>query len=176
MISNCIVHRISINNYLKVFFRENGLRKCRERNVLSEKGAYVKSSFFIIFYFYLQTMTAAMKLKDTCSLDSTLCNPMDYSLPHSSVHGISRQEYWSGLPCPPPGDLPNPGIEPRSPALWADSLPTKPPGKPKNTGRKAMTNLDSTLKGRDMTSPTNVHTVKAMVFLVVMYGCESWTI
>ena len=44
------------------------------------------------------------------------------------------QEYWSGLPCPSPGDLPNPGIEPRSPALQADSLPSKPPGKPKNTG------------------------------------------
>ena len=44
--------------------------------------------------------------------------------------GISRQEYWSGLPCPPTGDLPNPGIKPTSPALQADSLPTEPPGKP----------------------------------------------
>ena len=44
--------------------------------------------------------------------------------------GFSRQEYWSGLPCPPPGDLPNPGIEPRSPALRADALPSEPPGKP----------------------------------------------
>ena len=35
--------------------------------------------------------------------------------------GFSRKEYWSGLPCPPPGDLPNPEIKPRSPALWADS-------------------------------------------------------
>ena len=43
-------------------------------------------------------------------------------------------EYWSGLPCPPPGDLPNPGIEPRSPALQVDSLPSEPPGKPMNTG------------------------------------------
>ena len=48
--------------------------------------------------------------------------------------GFSRQEYWSGLPCPPPLDLPNPGIEPRSPALQANSLPTESPGKPKNTG------------------------------------------
>ena len=47
---------------------------------------------------------------------------------------FSRQEYWSGLPCPPPGDLPNPGFEPKSPALQADSLPSEPPGKPKNTG------------------------------------------
>ena len=43
-------------------------------------------------------------------------------------------------------------------------------------GRKVMTNLDSTLKSRDITWPTKVHLVKAMVFPVVMYGCESWTI
>ena len=43
-------------------------------------------------------------------------------------------------------------------------------------GRKVMTNLDSILKSRGITLPTNVHLVKAMVFLVVMYGCESWTI
>ena len=42
-------------------------------------------------------------------------------------------------------------------------------------GRKIMTNLDSILKSRDITLPTKVHLVKAMVFLVVMYGCESWT-
>ena len=45
--------------------------------------------------------------------------------------GFSRQEYWTGLSCPPQGDLPNPGIEPMSPALQANSLPTDPPGKPK---------------------------------------------
>ena len=44
--------------------------------------------------------------------------------------GFSRQEYWSGLPFPSPGDLPNPGIEPRPPALQADALPSEPPGKP----------------------------------------------
>ena len=43
-------------------------------------------------------------------------------------------------------------------------------------GRKAMTNLDSLLKSRDITLPTKVHLVKAMVFPVVMYGCESWTV
>ena len=43
-------------------------------------------------------------------------------------------------------------------------------------GRKAVTNLDSILKSRDITLPTKVHLVKAMVFLVVMYGCESWII
>ena len=43
-------------------------------------------------------------------------------------------------------------------------------------GRKVMTNLDSLLKSRDITLPTKVHLVKAMVFPVVMYGCESWTV
>ena len=43
---------------------------------------------------------------------------------------FSRQEYWSGLPFPSPGDLPNPGIEPRSPALQAVALPSEQPGKP----------------------------------------------
>ena len=47
--------------------------------------------------------------------------------------GFSRQEYWSGLPFPSPGDPPDPGIEPRSPALQADALPSEPPGKSSHT-------------------------------------------
>ena len=48
--------------------------------------------------------------------------------------GFSRPEHWRGEPFRSPGDLPNPGIKPRSPALWADYLPAEPQGKPKNTG------------------------------------------
>ena len=55
--------------------------------------------------------------------------------------GFSRQEYWSGLPCPSPGDFPNPGIEPRSPTLQVDSLLSEPPGKPKNTGVSSLSLL-----------------------------------
>ena len=58
------------------------------------------------------------------------CSPVDCSPPGSSVHGFSRQEYWSGLPFPSPGDLPHSGIKPRSPALQADALTSEPPGKP----------------------------------------------
>ena len=60
----------------------------------------------------------------------TLCNPWTVAnqAPPSMV--FSRQEYWSGLPFPSPGDLPNPGIEPRSPTLQADALTSEPPGKP----------------------------------------------
>ena len=63
----------------------------------------------------------------------TLCDPMDCSLPGCLSMGFSRQEYWNGVPCPPPGNLPNPGIKPVSlicPAWQADSLPLAPPGKP----------------------------------------------
>ena len=48
--------------------------------------------------------------------------------------GFFGQEHLSGLPCPPPGELPNPGIEPRSSTFQVDSLPSESPGKPKNTG------------------------------------------
>ena len=54
---------------------------------------------------------------------------MDHILPGSSVMEFSRQEYWSALPFLSPGDLPDAGIEPGSPALQADALPSEPPGK-----------------------------------------------
>ena len=68
----------------------------------------------------------------TMSLQSclTFCDPMDCSLPDSSLKSLFfRQKYWSRLPCPPPGDLPKPGIEPGSPTLQADSLLTELQGK-----------------------------------------------
>jgi len=67
---------------------------------------------------------------------SDSCDPMDCSPPGSSVHGILRQEYWSRLPCPPPGDFPNPGIELLSPevsALQVDCLLLSHEGSPKIT-------------------------------------------
>ena len=58
--------------------------------------------------------------------------------------GFSRQEYWSGLPFPSPGDLPDPGLEPGSPALQADSLPSEPPG------AQMKHNLESKTAGRNI--------------------------
>jgi len=60
----------------------------------------------------------------------TLCDPMDCSHQAPLSIEFSRQEYWSGWPFPSPGDLPDPGIEPRSPALQADSLLPETQGKP----------------------------------------------
>ena len=64
---------------------------------------------------------------------------------------FSRLEYWSGWPFPFPGDLPNPGIKPRSPALQVDSLPAEPPRKPKNTGVGSL----SLLQGIFLTQESN---------------------
>ena len=60
----------------------------------------------------------------------TLSDPMDCSLSGSSIHGISRQEYWSGVPFPSPGSLPDSGVEHGSLTLQADSLLSEPPRKP----------------------------------------------
>ena len=102
---------------------------------------------------------------------------------------------------PSPGDLPNPGIESRSPTWQEDLLCLSHHGSPMKAkpltkfdritaggdcrheikrrvllGRKVMTNLDSILKSRDITLPTKVLLAKAMVFPMVIYGCESWTV
>ena len=67
-----------------------------------------------------------MKVAQSCL---TLCDPIDYT-----VHGILQARVLEWVAFPSPGELPNPWIEPRSPSLQADSLPTEPQGKPKNTG------------------------------------------
>ena len=71
-----------------------------------------------------------MKVK-VKSLSRVLLFVTPWTVAHqaSPSMGFSRQEYWSGLPFPSPGDLPDPGIEPRSPALEADTLTSEPPGK-----------------------------------------------
>ena len=63
--------------------------------------------------------------------------------PHGLIRSVefSRLEYWSGYPFPPPGDLSNPGIKPRSPSLQADSLPAEPSEKLKNTGAGSLSLL-----------------------------------
>ena len=85
---------------------------------------------------YTQTSSTYISLKYTmpdCAhiqLCPALCDPLDNSLPGSSVHGIFQQEYWSRLPFPPPGDLPNPGIKSASTAWQVDSLSFESSGKP----------------------------------------------
>ena len=68
----------------------------------------------------------------------TLCDPWTVAHQAPPSTGFSRQEYWSGLPFPSPGDLPDPGIEPRSPTLQADALTSAPPGKPSSYCRQVL--------------------------------------
>ena len=67
------------------------------------------------------------------SFSSVQCFATLWTVAHQAPPsmGFSRQEYWSGLPCPPPGDLCHLGIKPESPALQADPLLPEPPGKPR---------------------------------------------
>ena len=89
------------------------------------------------------TVPEAAKSEASVIRDTVLCSFAQSHLPlcdhrHHCPWGCSRQEYWSELPSSPPAHLPNPGIEPRSPALQVDSLPSEPPGKPKNTGVRSL--------------------------------------
>ena len=71
-----------------------------------------------------------MKVKvKSLSRVQLFATPWTITYEASPSMGFSRQEYWSGLPFPSPGDLPNPGIEPGSPTLEADTLTSEPPGK-----------------------------------------------
>ena len=63
-------------------------------------------------------------------MSDSLATPWTVALHAPLSVGFFKQEYWSGLPFPPPGDLPDPGIKPVSPALQVDSLPAEPSGKP----------------------------------------------
>ena len=69
------------------------------------------------------------KVKWSCLVVSDSVTPRTVAYQATQSMEFSRQEYWSGVPFPSPGDLPNSGIEPRSPALQADALLSKPPGK-----------------------------------------------
>ena len=74
---------------------------------------------------YFEMRESESEVTQSCP---TLCDPMDCNYQAPLSMGFSRREYSSGLPFPSPGDLPNPGVEPGSPALQADALPSEPPG------------------------------------------------
>ena len=83
----------------------------------------------VYHYYNQQVLYSQESESEVAQSCPTLCDLMDCSPPGSPV-GFSKPEYWSGLPFPSPRDLPEPGIEPRSPALQADTLLSEPPGKP----------------------------------------------
>ena len=103
----------------------------------------------------------------------TLCGPMACQAPLSME--ILQARILSGLPCPPLEDLPNPGIEPRSPALQADSLSSESPGKPKNTGVGSL----SLLQGIWVTQESNWGLLHCRCFLNLLSNmtvCSLWNL
>ena len=86
-----------------------------------------QKAFNKIQHTFMMKWSEVVKLLSRVRLFAT---PRIVAYQASQSMGFSRQEYWSWLPFPSPGDLPNPGIEPRSPTLEADGLPTELPGKP----------------------------------------------
>ena len=101
-------------------------RKWQPTPVFLPENPRVRRAWWADVYGVTQSRTR-LKWLSSSSSSPTLWDPMDYSLLGTSVHGRLQQEYWSGFPFPSPGDLPDPGIEPRSPAMQADSLSSEPP-------------------------------------------------
>ena len=100
--------------------------------------------FLYVKYVWLVSSNVACVCAKLLPSPVILCNPANSSPPGSSVLGFSRHEYWSGLSCPPPGDLPEPGIEPESPmapALLVDSSPLSHWGRSSNADDWAIYNL-----------------------------------
>ena len=87
---------------------------------------------FIIFKKYSSFLFSSLHKVKVKSLSRVRLSATLWTVAHQAPlsMGFSRQEQWIGLPFPSPGDLPNPGIEPRSPILQADGLSSEPPGKP----------------------------------------------
>ena len=84
--------------------------------------------------------------------------------------GFSRQEHWSGLPFPSPGDLPDPGIEPRSPALQADAFTSELPRKPKNTRVVAISYSRRSSRPRNQTCVSCIFCIGRWI----LYHCTTW--
>ena len=107
-----------------------------ERCLLSTQ--YMFMAFYTFFFYYWATTSYFPKLYHEWVSEwvKSLSRVWHFVTPLTVAHqaplsmGFSRQEYWSGLPFPSPGNLPDPGIKPRSPALQTGALTSEPPGKP----------------------------------------------
>ena len=96
--------------------------------ILTSLKFCIKLQFSITFTQYVKVKVKSL------SRVWLFATPWTVAYQASPSMGFSRQEYWSGLPFPSPGDLPHPGVKPRSPALEADALTSEPPGKPWRMG------------------------------------------
>ena len=101
------------------------------------------SVLFYFYYFHLDPILFESESVSSSVLSNSL--RLSWTIAHQAPLSMefSRQEFWSELSFPPPGDLPDPGIEPGSPVLQADSLLSEPPGKPQRNYRMTYASVDS---------------------------------
>ena len=131
-----IANFVTQNMFLYASFQKivNALTETHSRNRLSQ--IHISSSWLSVIkklpqYFWTgQNYSASMPVSSIAQSCPTLCNPMDSSLSGSSVNGISQARILEWVAFPSPWDLPNPGVEPESPALQADALPLSHQGSP----------------------------------------------
>ena len=102
-------------------------KPCRHPWLFSFCTAYIQHVKRFIWFYFQRKWKVKVKSLSCVWLFAT---PWTATFQAPPSMGFSREEYWSGLPFPSPGDLPDPGIEPGSPTSQADSLPPEPPGKP----------------------------------------------
>ena len=147
MLAVVLQFSIHLINLMKILVRCNGFARI-QKAVLDQTSSTPPNSdhggFFLVqvwlwemlwSFFLDQPLAGHRQLYESekwkvAQLCPTLVTLWTVAYQASLSMGFSWQEYWSGLPFPSPGDLPNPGIEPRSPALQTDVLPSEPPGKP----------------------------------------------
>ena len=138
--SQLLPYTFFLYKHLKKVLRNCGQQCCRERGFLLRRGRE-KHFWGWEKHWTMELGEASLSFKRwfwrliwiycccclVAKLYPTLCDPMEYSLPGSSVHGHSRQKCWSGLPFSSLGDLPDLGIKPLSPALAGRFFATEPP-------------------------------------------------
>ena len=123
---------LSVDNFKKSYFKIPYNCQCEEYSLWEDPMRIVlyiiekKRKVYFVRH-YTHECVCCAKLLQSCL---TLCDPMDYSPPGSSIHGISRQVNWSGLTFPSPGHLPDPGIETVFPALSGRFFTTEPERRP----------------------------------------------
>ena len=111
--------------------RKRGCRISELQTTFSQLSWLALEPYFCIFIKVAPLIVTRACVR-ACSVVSDSATPWTVACQAALSLGFSRQEYWSGLPCPPPGDLPDPGIKPASPALQAGSLPLSHPGRPRS--------------------------------------------
>ena len=144
------VNSLSVVSFAVIFSHSEGIRLTLliVSFIVQKLLSLIRSHLFIFVFISITLGGGSQRILLWFMLEGVLCFPLKWSevkslsrvwlfatpwtvaYQDSPSMGFSRQEYWSGLPFPSPGDLPDPGIEPRSPKLEADTSTSEPPGRP----------------------------------------------